>query len=121
MEGLTKLSKEQIAINVTKDLEGRDSNNVESLKKFYFKIITEDNIRTSSFRYVYSKVAFEVICNATNDTNSIEGFSSYHNQKVKYEIANPNIETKLPDKPKKPLSEAGQRFIGAVKTTQFKI
>lgn len=120
MESLVKLNKEQIITNVNKDLVGRDAGNVENLKKFYFKILTEETIRTSSFRYVYAKIAFEIICNVTNDTESLDNFNQYNRQKVSYEIANPAIKTELPEKPKKPLSEAGQRFIGAVKTTQFK-
>ena len=37
MKSLIKLSKEQIITAVSKDLLTRDSNNIENLKKFYFK------------------------------------------------------------------------------------
>jgi hypothetical protein len=117
---IIKDNKDTITSNVMSDLEGRDAANIENLKTFYFKILTEDNIRTSSFRYVYAKVAFEVICNYTNDMTSLEGFNKFNRDKVNIEIANPVTAKEVYEKPKKVAVE-GTKFGMSVKTSQFKI
>lgn len=122
MKSLIKLSKEQIIVEVNKDLLTRDSDNIENLKKFYFKILTEPEIRTSSFRYVYAKIAFEVICNNTNDTQSLDEFNGFNKDKVMYEIANPVVkEVKEVTKSNRVIN-TNQKFGNAIKSTnQFKI
>lgn len=124
MVKVSKLSKEDIVQSVVDDIKGRDDKSIESLQLFYYKILTEEKLRTSSFRYTYAKTAFETICNHINDTESIESFNDFHASKVKFEIANPvKKEEYYPEPVKKNSATREQRFGNAIKnsTAQFKV
>ena len=56
---------------------------------FYFNIIIEDTIRTSSYRYTYARTALVTICNNIKDFDTLNNLSTFHKLKVQFEINNP--------------------------------
>lgn len=115
MKGLTKIDDKAIKFEVNKDIAGRNKPSLLRLQTFYYKIVTEDEVRTSSFRYRYAMKALVVVSESLEDTDTIDNLKSYHSSKVKFEIANPlkkdNEGTILKSNP----ATKEQRFGGAVK------
>lgn len=120
MKGLEKLSADEIISSVKKDINGRDEDSLKLLQGFYFKIVTEEKIRTSSYRYFYARHALITVSNTLNDTETLDNLSEYHKAKIKFEIANPVTKSETP----KTVARS-TKFSNAVKkdnsTSQFKI
>jgi hypothetical protein len=89
MIDLERQNPRDIVEEVNYDMEHRSKDSVESLLLFYYKIVTEPTIRTSSYRYIYAKHALNIICERLNDTETLFNFNKFHSAKVSYEVANP--------------------------------
>ena len=123
MKKLERLSRESIIEEVGKDIKDRDESSLKLLQGFYFKIVTEPQIRTSSYRYVYARQALLTISEKLEDKDTISNLTAYHKDKVQFEIANPVTES---DKEKTKVKGASPKgkFGFAVKTnepSQFKM
>lgn len=109
----SRISDADIRTSAIYDLKGRNEDSIEKLKNFHFKVLTEDNLRTSSFRYHYARISLLVICTEVGDDNTIRNLAMFHKQKVQYDISNPVIKEDVPLKPNPATKE--QRFGKAVK------
>ena len=85
----TKISKEDIEAAVLEDISVKDDTQIDKLKQFYYNILVEPEIRTSSFRYFHAKCSLETICRKFDDNATITNLSMFHRQKVQFEIDHP--------------------------------
>ena len=89
MSNIERIKDPQIKESVLRDLINRSIESIDKLKEFYFKIITEETIRTSSFRYHHARISLLTICNKINDTETPINLAGYHRSKAQFEINNP--------------------------------
>lgn len=116
MKKLERLSKESIIEEVSNDIKGRNESSLKILQGFYFKIVTEPQIRTSSYRYIYARQALITISEKLEDEGTINNLAAFHKDKVQFEIANPVTESDRDKIKTKAVSPKG-KFGFAVKNT----
>ena len=102
---ITKVSKEDFESSAAKDIEGKSKDQIDKTMTFYYKILTEPDIRTSSFRYFHARACLEGICKSIGDDITIKNLSMFHRNKVQFEIDNP-VEKELPKLKANPASRA---------------
>ena len=97
---LVKDSSESIITTIEKEVVDKDKKYIKELQEFYFKIVVEDTIRTSSYRYVYAKAALEFLSNQLGDSDTLKNLIDFHSVKYKNELANPYFNLKKDDEEK---------------------
>lgn len=89
MVNLDRLSQSEIETAVLRDINHKTEEQIEATKEFYYKILIEPELRTSSFRYFHAKCSLEGICKKMGDDTTINNLRMFHRQKVQFEIDNP--------------------------------
>jgi hypothetical protein len=117
-----KVTVDEMTEAIRLDIEGRNEESLSKLQMFYYKIVIEDQIRTTSYRYQYAKLAIDIICETLNDQETALNLSKFHSSKLAFEKANPV--TKIENTKATTTTSSDRKFSSAIKdksATQFKI
>ena len=99
MVNLTKETDREIVEEVNKDIQNKYPSDREKVMLFYYRIVTEPKITTSSYRYHYAKLAIETIANSMDDRDTIKNLNKFHSDKLQFEMEN-GVEVAHPVKEK---------------------